>query len=211
MATREMITDPQDFFDKGCGRCDRFDTAECSTKRWHAGLIALRKICLDAGLEETAKWGHPCYMRGDRNIALISAFREDFRLTFMNAALLEDPEGLLEKNGPNTQHASVIRFTADDQVAKLEPTVRAYLEEAIGYADRRVKPKKEIAEFELPEELVDALDADPELAEAFEDLTPGRQRSYVINLNGAKQSSTRLARIAKFRDKIIAGKGAQEY
>ncbi len=151
--------------------------------------------------------GPPCYMRGDRNIALISAFREDFRLTFMNAALLEDPEGVLEKNGPNTQHASVIRFTADEQVAKLEPSVRAYLEEAIGYADGGVKPKKEIAEFELPEELVDALDADPELAEAFEDLTPGRQRSYVINLNGAKQSSTRLARIAKFRDKIIAGKG----
>lgn len=206
-----MITDPQDFFDRGCGRCDRFDTPDCSTRRWHAGLLALRRICRGAGLDETAKWGHPCYMRGKRNIALIAAFRDDFRLTFMNAALLGDPEGVLEKNGPNTQHASIIRFTENKQVEELEPIMCAYLEEAIGYADAGVKPKKETVELELPDELVEALDADPELAEAFEDLTLGRQRSYVINLNGAKQSSTRVARIAKFRDKIIAGKGAQEY
>ncbi|MXO61211.1 hypothetical protein GRI89_16830 [Altererythrobacter salegens] len=206
-----MITDPQDFFDKGCGRCDRFDTPDCSTRRWHEGLLALRKICLDAGLDETAKWGHPCYMRGDRNIALIAAFQGDFRMTFMNAELLKDPEGILETNGPNTRVASIMRFTANEQVAELEPMIRAYLAEAIGYADAGVKPEKEVAEFELPEELIDALDADPELAEAFEDLTPGRQRSYVINLNGAKQSATRIARIARFRDKIIAGKGAQEY
>ena len=207
----EMITDPAEFFAKGCGRCERFATPDCSTRRWLEGLEELRRICLDAGLIETAKWGHPVYMLGERNIAMLGAFREDFRLTFMNAALMKDPEGVLEKNGPNTQHASIIRFTDNAQVAKLEPVIRAYLAEAIGYAEAGIMPANEVAEYDLPEELVEALDADPELAEAFNGLTPGRQRSYVINLNGAKQSATRVARIAKFRDKIIAGKGATEY
>jgi len=206
-----MITDPEEFFVKGCGRCERFATPDCSTRQWLEGLEALRRICLDAGLKEAAKWGHPVYMLGERNIAMLGAFREDFRLTFMNAALMKDPEGVLEKNGPNTQHASIIRFTDNARVAKLEPVIRAYLAEAIGYAERGIVPPRETVEIELPDELVEALDADPELAEAFHALTPGRQRSYVINLNGAKQSATRVARIAKFRDKIIAGKGATEY
>lgn len=205
-----MVTDPEDFFARGCGRCDRFDTPDCSTRQWLAGLEALRAICLDAGLTETAKWGHPCYMRGDRNIALLSAFRGDFRLTFMNAALLKDPEAILEKNGPNARQPSIVRFTDNEQVGKREETIRAYLAEAIGYADAGTRPEKEAAEIELPDELVEALDADTELAEAFRKLTPGRQRSYAINLNSAKRSATRIARIARFREKIIAGKGAQE-
>lgn len=205
-----MVTDPEDFFARGCGRCDRFDTPDCSTRQWLAGLEALRAICLDAGLTETAKWGHPCYMRGDRNIALLSAFRGDFRLTFMNAALLKDPEAILEKNGPNARRPSIVRFTDNEQVGKREETIRAYLAEAIGYADAGTRPKKEAAGIELPDELVEALDADTELAEAFCKLTPGRQRSYAINLNSAKRSATRIARIARFRDKIVAGKGVQD-
>ena len=210
MSERAMITDPADFFIKGCGRCDRFATPECSTRRWLSGLEALRGICLEAGLSETAKWGHPCYMHGERNIALIGAFREDFRLTFMNAALMRDPEGVLELPGPNSQHPSVIRFTANEQVGALEPVIRAYLAEAVGYAEKGIVAIKEAVEIVLPDELVEALDSDPELAEAFHALTPGRQRSYVFNLEAAKQPATRIARIAKFRDKIIAGKGALE-
>jgi uncharacterized protein YdeI (YjbR/CyaY-like superfamily) len=210
MPDRAMITDPDDFFTKGCGRCDRFATPDCSTRLWLEGLEALRQICLDLGLEETAKWGHPCYMHGGRNVAMLGAFRGDFRLTFFHAALLRDDEGVLEKNGPNAGHPSIIRFTANAQVAAMEPVIRAYLDEAKGYAERGILPAKDVAELVLPDELVEALDADPELAEAFHALTPGRQKSYVINLNGAKQSATRIARIAKFRDKIIAGKGALE-
>jgi uncharacterized protein YdeI (YjbR/CyaY-like superfamily) len=102
-------------------------------------------------------------------------------------------------------------FTSNAQVEELEPVIKAYLQEAIGYAKAGIKPIKAQAEFELPEELIDALDADPEMADAFHSLTPGRQRSYAINLNGAKQSATRIARITKFRSKILAGKGATEY
>ena len=205
-----MITDVEDYFTKGCGRCSRFDTPECSARIWSEGQDALRAICLGAGLDETVKWGHPCYMHGTRNIALLSAFREDFRLTFFSAALMKDPEGILEKNGPNTQHPGVIYFRGTADVTDRADIICAYLAEAVGYADAGVKPPKEDRPLDLPEELVEVLDTDPELAEAFHALTSGRQRSYVINLNGAKTAATRFNRIAKFRDKIIAGKGAQE-
>lgn len=205
-----MITDPDDFFTKGCGRCARFATPDCSTRPWIDGLNALRRICLDMGLTETAKWAHPCYMHAGRNIALIGAFRGDFRLSFMNPGLLVDSEGVLEPQGPNSQTPGTIRFTAVEQVAEKEPVIRAYLRQLMDHAEAGTKPPKTEREIDMPDELTDALDADPELAEAFHALTPGRQKSYLFALNQAKQSATRVARIEKFRGKIIAGKGALE-
>ena len=207
---REMITDIEDFFSKGCGRCDRFATADCSTRQWAHGLNELRRICLASGLVETVKWGHPCYMHAGRNIVIIGAFRGDFRLSFFHAALMKDPEGVLEKQGPNTKHPDMIRFVDNAQVTKMEPVILSYLKEAMGYAQAGVKPPREESEIELPDELVEALDSDPELAEAFHGLTPGRKKSYAINLNSVKKSETRVSRIAKFRDHILAGKGALE-
>ena len=97
-----MITDADEYFSKGCGRCDRFATPDCSTRRWAEGLAALRRICMEAGLSETAKWGHPCYMHAGRNVAVIGAFRGDFRLTFFEPGLMKDPEGVLERQGENS-------------------------------------------------------------------------------------------------------------
>jgi uncharacterized protein YdeI (YjbR/CyaY-like superfamily) len=205
-----LITDIEDYFVKGCGRCSRFETADCSVRQWQDGLLLLRRICLEAGLDEVVKWGHPCYIYEGRNIALMGALRGDFRLSFMNASLLKDSENVLEKPGPNSQHPNMICFDSTEAVAQMEPILVAYLKEAMGYAKAGIEPPKTQAEFELPSELIDALDSDPELAEAFHELTPGRQRSYVINLNSAKKLETRIARIHKFRDKIIAGKGAME-
>ena len=156
------------------------------------------------------KWGHPCYMAAGRNIALIGAFREDFRLTFFNAALMRDPRSLLERRGPNTRHPDMIRFVGNRQVSELEAEISTYLAEAAGYARDGIRPERQGVELAWPEELVEALDCDPELAEAFHALTPGRQKSYVINLTSAKKSETRMARIEKFRDRILAGKGALE-
>lgn len=172
------------------------------------GLVRLRAICLDLGLVETVKWGHPCYMHAGRNIAIVGAIRGDFRLSFFDAALLADAENVLEKRGPATRHADMIRFSDHDRVTAMEATIRAYLREMMGYADAGVRPPRSKVDLELPVELVEALEADPELAEAFHALTPGRQRSYVINLRSAKKSATRVARIERFRDKILAGKGA---
>ena len=205
-----MITDPDDFFTKGCGRCDRFATPDCSTRRWIDGLNDLRRICLDMGLQETVKWAHPCYMHAERNIALFGAFQGDFRLSFMNPGLLKDTEGVLEPQGPNSQTPSMIRFTAVEQVGERAPVIRAYLRQLMDHAEAGTKAVKAPREIDRPDELTEALDADPELAEAFQALTPGRQKSYLFALNQAKQSATRTARIEKFRDRIIAGKGAME-
>ena len=205
-----MITDPADFFTKGCGRCDRFATPDCSTRPWIDGLNALRRICLGMGLVETVKWAHPCYRHAGRNVALIGAFRGDFRLNFMNPRLLKDTEGVLEPPGPNSPTPSLIRFTAVGQVAEMEPVIRAYLRQLMDHAEAGTQAPKVAREIDTPDELTDALDADPELAEAFHALTPGRQKSYLFNLNQAKHSATRVARIEKFRDGIIAGKGALE-
>lgn len=205
-----MITEVEAYFAKGCGRCARFDTADCSTRQWLPGLLALRRLCLEAGLTETAKWGHPCYMHAGRNVALIGALRGDFRLNFFEAALMADPEGVMERQGANTQHPDTIRFTDPERVEALAPTIRAYLAEAMGHAAAGRRAPRAAVEIELPEELVEALDMDPELADGFAALTPGRQRSYVINLSGAKGAETRRRRIAGFRARILAGKGATE-
>ncbi len=205
-----MITDIEDYFSKGCGRCDRFATEACSARRWQLGLERLRDICRSAGLVETVKWGHPCYMHEGRNIALIGALQGDFRLNFFNAALMKDPAGLLERQGPNTRHPDSIRFTAIEQVDARANAIHLYLREAMGYAEAGTVPAREPHKLELPDELVDAMDADPELAEAFHRLTPGRQRSYVIHLSSAKTAATRLARIARTRPNILAGKGMNE-
>jgi uncharacterized protein YdeI (YjbR/CyaY-like superfamily) len=205
-----MITDVDEFFAKGCGRCERFATADCSTRVWLAGLVTLRRICRDTGLQETAKWGHPVYMHAGRNIAIIGAFRGDYRLTFFNGALMRDPEGLLQKQGPNARHADCLRFTDTAGPMALEPTIRAYLAEAMGYADKGILPPKVPTEIDLPLELVEALDGDPDFAEAFASLTPGRQKSWALFLNDAKTTATRVSRIDKGRTKILAGKGATE-
>lgn len=205
-----MISAIEDFFAKGCGRCDRFDTPDCSALKWRAGVLALRRICLDAGLVETVKWGHPCYMHAGRNIALIGALRGDFRLNFFNAALMTDPDRVLERQGANTRHADSIRFTDTAAVAAMAPVVSAYLAEAKAYAEAGLTAPKEAEAVDLPDEMVEALDADPEFAEAFHKLTRGRQRSYAINLASARTAETRLRRIAGFRARILSGKGATE-
>jgi uncharacterized protein YdeI (YjbR/CyaY-like superfamily) len=205
-----MITDIEEYFANGCGRCERFATPECSTRQWRSGLANLRQICVGMDLVESVKWGHPCYMHRNRNIVIIGALRDDFRLSFFNAALMQDTDGVLEKQGPNTQYPDMIRFTNNAQVEKLKPIIKSYLVESMCYADAGIKPPKQMGDIQLPDELLEALESDPELAEAFYGLTPGRQKSYVINLNSAKKPETRVLRIAKFRDKILAGKGAMD-
>ena len=205
-----MITIIDDYFSKGCGRCDRFDTPDCSTKRWSKGLAELRTLCLQAGLLETVKWGQPCYMHHGRNVAIFGALREEFRLSFFDAALMKDPQQVWQLQGPNTRYPDMMRFTSDTQVVAMRATILDYLKEAMEYAESGIKPPKDNREIELPIELVEALECDHELSTAFHALTPGRQRSYVIALSSARKPETRIARIAKFREKILAGKGAME-
>jgi uncharacterized protein YdeI (YjbR/CyaY-like superfamily) len=128
----------------------------------------------------------------------------------MNPGLLQDTEGVLEPQGPGSRTPSMIRFTHVGQVGEMEPVIRAYLRQLMDQAEAGTKPPRVEPEIDMPDELTEALDADPELAAAFLALTPGRRRSYMFDLNQAKQSATRVARIEKSRGKILAGKGAME-
>jgi uncharacterized protein YdeI (YjbR/CyaY-like superfamily) len=162
------------------------------------------------GLNETVKWGHPTYMHAGRNIAILGAFRSDFRLSFMTPGLLKDTEGVLEPQGPNSPTPGMIRFSNAGQVSAAEPVIRAFLRQLMDHAEAGTKPPGAERAIDMPAELAEALEADPELAEAFQALTPGRQKSYLFNLAQARQPATRITRIEKFRDRILAGKGAQE-
>lgn len=206
-----MITDVDDYFAKGCGRCERFDTPVCSTRKWLTGLEEIRRICLAVGLVEVAKWGHPTYMHAGRNIAVMGAFRSDFRLSFFNAGLMKDSESVLQKQGPNTRFADCFKFTDNDQPAQMSKVIQSYLAEAMGYAEQGLVEPKDTRIPDMPDELIEAMDTDPELAEAFHALTPGRQKSYAFAIGSAKQAQTRINRVTKYRPKILAGKGANEY
>lgn len=205
-----MITLIEDFFAKGCGRCPRFDTPDCSTRVWAELMAHLRQFCLQAGLTEAVKWGHPCYMAGGRNVAILGALRDGVRLSFFQAALLSDAFGVLERQGPNTRHPDMIRLRSGADLARLESAIMATLAEARAHAEAGRTAPKEPRQIALPDELIEALDMDPELAEAFARLTPGRQTSHVLHLTSTATSATRMARIARNRPKILAGKGATE-
>jgi uncharacterized protein YdeI (YjbR/CyaY-like superfamily) len=205
-----MITIGSDYFEKGCGRCDRFASADCSVQQWQLGLKKLRQICLEIGLHEEVKWGHPCYTYKGRNIAILGAFRKDFRLSFFNAALLKDSQKILIQQGPNSQHPDCFKLSHHQQIDALAATIQAYLLEAISYAEQGVLLVKEKSILELPQELLDFMNLDEELAQAFKKLSPGRQKSYVLQINSAKQLTTKITRIKKFRPTILAGKGANE-
>jgi uncharacterized protein YdeI (YjbR/CyaY-like superfamily) len=203
-----MITNPKEFFQDGCGRCNRFASDACSARVWSAALAALRALCLEAGLVETAKWGHPCYMHAGRNIAILGASRGDVRLTFFNASLLNDAAGLLTRQGENTQTPDCVRFTDAADIARLTPALLDLIAQAKAHAEAETKPPKIETVVVLPDELVSALDADPHLAEAFHALTPGRQKSHALAIGSAKASATRAARVVKLTPLILAGKGA---
>lgn len=205
-----MISDPAEYFTRGCGRCARFDSPECSALHWSPVLAALRALCLEAGLGEEVRWGIPAYRHAGRNLALLGAFRDNVILTFPDAALLEDPGGLLKPAGPTSQGNSTIRFTALDQVTTLAPAIRVLLAAARQAASEGRVPPRLPTIVDLPEDLSAALDSDPALAEAFAALTPGRQRSFVVVLSTAKTQATRNRRIETFRPRILAGKGATE-
>jgi uncharacterized protein YdeI (YjbR/CyaY-like superfamily) len=149
-------------------------------------------------------------MHAGRNVAILGAFRDDVRITFFEAGLLDDPAGLLERQGPNSAVADAVRFRDNDAPAAMAPALRDFLAQARAIASGGRRAPRVAVALDLPEEMVETLDADPALAEAFAALTPGRQRSYAIALASAKTAATRVARIARFRDRILAGKGATE-
>jgi uncharacterized protein YdeI (YjbR/CyaY-like superfamily) len=177
--------------------------------QWPAEVAALRDVLLGCGLGEDLKWGKPCYHHDGRNVAIVQEMKPFLALMFFKGALLSDPEGVLEDQGPNSRSARRMTFTSVDDVERLARTVAAYVAEAVDLeeAGLEVEPAPEP---ELAAELQERLDADPELAAAFAALTPGRRRGYHLHVSEAKQSSTRAARVERHVERIKAGKGLHD-
>ena len=179
------------------------------SQKWPEEMAGLRPTLLGCGLTEEIKWGKPCYGHGGKNIAILQEMNDFLALMFFKGALLNDPEGILEEQGPNSRSARRIRFTSLEDVARLTDTVRAYINEAIAVeeAGLKVGPAPEPI---LVAELQSRLDQDPALKAAFEALTPGRRREYNLYFSGAKQASTRAARVERYVQKILDGKGFRD-
>ena len=179
-------------------------------ERWHDELAALRAILNDSGLCEEFKWRSPVYTHDGHNVALVWGFKDHAALGFFKGVLLKDKAGILVAQGENSRSTRVVKVTSVAQVTRLAPTLAAYLTEAIGIEKAGLKVDLPKDDLDYPAELVDRLDADDRFRAAFEALTPGRRRSWVLHFGQAKQSETRISRIDKAAEKIFAGKGLND-
>jgi uncharacterized protein YdeI (YjbR/CyaY-like superfamily) len=180
-------------------------------KKWQQEQEKLRVIALDCGLTEELKWGCPCYTLNNNNIVLIHGFKDYCAFLFFKGALLKDTNGILIQQTENVQAARQIRLTGLMQIVEMEQTLKAYIHEAIEVEKAGLKVElKKTTEFSMPDEFQHKLDAIPALKAAFEALTPGRQRGYLLYFSSAKQSATRQARVEKYMPQILSGKGLDD-
>lgn len=179
--------------------------------KWQKEYKQLRKIVLSCGLQEELKWGCPCYTYNGTNVVLIHGFKEYCALLFHKGALLTDPDSILIQQTENVQSARQIRFTDLKEIVQLAPALKTYIYEAIEVEKTGLKvPMKKTKEYTVPEELQDKLDNDATFKAAFEALTPGRQRGYILHFSQPKQAKTRTSRIEKSTPDIFNGKGLND-
>jgi len=179
-------------------------------KKWQNETDNLRKIVLDCDLVEELKWGKPCFTCQKKNVTIIIPLKDACALSFFKGALLKDPKQILQKIG-KAQAGRWIKFTSPKEISALQATLRSYIAEAIEVEQSGKKvPLKKASEYAVPEELQVRLDAAPELKAAFEALTPGRRKSYIFHVSGAKQAKTRAARAEKCVPMILSGRGFNE-
>ena len=180
-------------------------------EKWQQENEKLRTIVLDCQLTEELKWGVPCYTFQKNNIVLIHDFKEYCALLFLKGALLKDTDNILLQQTANVQSARQIRFTHIQQITELEPVLKAYIYEAVEVENAGLKFEfKKTEDFALAEEFQTKLDENPDLKTAFEALTPGRQRAYMLHFSAPKQSKTRESRIEKAIPHILNGKGIND-
>ncbi|HEX8060124.1 MAG TPA: DUF1801 domain-containing protein [Cyclobacteriaceae bacterium] len=178
---------------------------------WQKEYQALREIILGCDLIEQLKWGQPCYTYNDANIVLIHGFKDYCALLFMKGTLLKDPKNILIQQTENVQSARQIRFTSLQEITKLKAAIRSYVYEAVKLEESGAKVEfRKTKEFPVPEEFKVKLDKNASLKKAFNALTPGRQRGYLLYFSSAKQVKTREQRIEKYKDHILNGKGLED-
>jgi len=178
---------------------------------WQAEIKRLRRIILDCHLIEELKWGSPCYTFERKNIVLIHVFRDYCAVLFFKGALLKDGAGILTQQTENVQAPRQMRFTSITEINAKAGKLRDYIFEAVEIEEKGLKiPMKKTEAFACPEEFKQRLTENPELKKAFESLSPGRQRAYLLHFSSAKQAKTRIARIDKYLPEILAGKGMND-
>src|SRR6266404_4899615 len=180
-------------------------------KKWQEEMEKLRRISLDCGLTEELKWGKPCYTFQKSNIVIVQGFKEFCALLFCKGALLNDANRILEKPGENTQAARRIPFTNVREIVEMEPILKTCIYEAIEVEKAGLKVNFKKNPEPIPEELQNKLDESPALKTAFDALTPGRQRAYILYFSAPKQSKTRDSRVAKCMGQILNGRGLDDH
>lgn len=185
------------------------DTYIAQSEKWPDEMAALRPILLSCGLTEEIKWDKPCYTHEGSNVVIVQEMKEFLALMFFKGALLDDSAGVLEEQGPNSRSARRIRFTSVEDVAQLADSVKGCIREAIEVEEAGLEVGA-APELPLVEELQNRLDQDPALKASFEALTPGRRREYNLYFSDAKQAKTREARVEKYAQRILDGKGFRD-
>ncbi len=208
-----MLPNPQVdlFLLEGCMRCPKGATLACKVHRWTSILEKLRQYLLETELTEERKWGMPTYTLHGKNVLMLAVFNDSCALSFLKGILIEDPDGLLEFPGPNSQQAKFLRFIGLEQVDSRETAIRDFIRQAIEIEKKgkKVEAPRQIS-MEIPEELTQKFSEMEGLEKAFFALTPGRQRAYLIHFSGAKQTNTRMGRVEKYIPKIMEGKGMMD-
>ncbi len=180
-------------------------------QKWSEELEALRFIVLECMLTETIKWGVPCYTHQDANMLILGSFKEYCCISFFKGVLMSDPHGILTSPGENSQSVKMVKFTNFQEIIKLKSILKEYIFEAIEVENMGFKVvTKKLSDLVFAEELILVLSQDAVFKTAFEALTPGRQRAYNLFFTAAKQPSTRISRIEKYRQQILDGKGIND-
>ena len=194
----------------GCMRCKFGGTPDCKVNNWREELETLRQIVLESGLTEEIKWGVPCYTSDDKNIVIVSAFKEYACLSFFKGVLLEDKQKILLKQGENSQSARIIKYTNPKEIIKQATIIKSYIKEAVDLekAGQKVELKKNPEP--IPDELTDEFRNDLEFKKAFYALTLGRQRGYIIYFSQPKNSQTKIKRIKQCKQNILNGIGLND-
>ncbi len=188
---------------------DEVEAYIAGAERWSEEMAAVRDLLLGCGLDEAIKWRTPCFTHGGANVVILQPMRDHLALMFFKGALLTDPDGVLEEQGPNSRSARRVRVRSVDDVTRLAATLDALVAEAVAVEEAGLEVA-DAPELTLVEELQERLDEDPELRAAFESLTPGRRREYHLHVAGAKRSDTRRRRVEQHVPRILAGKGLRD-
>ncbi len=179
-------------------------------QKWQKEMEILRSLLLECHLTEEIKWGKPAYTFQGNNIAILQEFKECCALMFFKGVLLKDPAGVLKKPGKNSRISRRIEFTAADEIEKIKPLLKKYIFEAVEVEKSGVKIKLKNNPGPVPEELQQKFNEFPKLNAAFKNLSPGRQRAYILYFSAPKQSKTRTFRIEKYIPRILEGKGIHD-